>query len=95
MVLKTMKALVYHGPGKISLDDVPIPTIKKPTDVILKVTLSAICGSDIHITEGHTTVEYPKIVGHEFCGEVVEIGTEVSKLAVGDKVAVSCSSRIY
>ncbi|WP_094607689.1 Alcohol dehydrogenase [Sporomusa silvacetica DSM 10669] len=90
MEQKTMKALVYHGPGEISLDDVPVPHIQKPTDVILKVTLSAICGSDVHIIEGHTPVKPPKIVGHEFCGEVVEIGSAVKKLKVGNKVAVSC-----
>ena len=52
MSQETMKALVYHEPGKISLDDVPVPKISAPTDVIVKVTLSTICGSDIHIYQG-------------------------------------------
>jgi alcohol dehydrogenase len=50
---KTMKALVYHGPSQISLDDVPVPQIEEPTDAILKVTTSTICGSDIHIIHGY------------------------------------------
>lgn len=85
-----MKVLVYKEPGKIALEDAPVPSITQPTDVILKVTLSTICGSDIHIVAGHTPVKYPKIVGHEFCGEVVEAGANVKTLGVGDKVAASC-----
>jgi alcohol dehydrogenase len=88
---KTMKAVVYHGPGKISLDDVPVPTIKEPTDAILKVTTSTICGTDIHIQHGGVATCPPgTILGHEFCGEVVELGSSVKNFKVGDKVAVSC-----
>lgn len=91
MVQQTMKALVYHEPGKISLDDVPVPKISAPTDAIVKVTLSTICGSDIHIYQGGLPdVKYPKILGHEFCGEIIEIGNAVEGFEVGDKVAVSC-----
>lgn len=87
----TMKALVYHGPEKISLDDVQEPKMKAPTDAIVKVTLSTICGSDIHIWHGGMKeVEYPKILGHEFVGEIVELGDEVKGFKVGDRVAVSC-----
>ena len=50
---KTMKALVYQGPSQISLEDVPVPQILEPTDAILKVTTSTICGSDLHIMHGH------------------------------------------
>jgi len=88
---KTMKAVVYHGPGKISLDDVPVPTITAPTDAIVKVTTSTICGTDIHIEAGGVpTVKPGTIIGHEFCGEVVELGSSVNNFKVGDKVAVSC-----
>jgi alcohol dehydrogenase len=90
---KTMKAVVYHGPGKISFDDVPVPVIKEPTDAILKVTTSTICGTDIHIEAGGVPSCPPgTILGHEFCGEVVELGTSVKNFKVGDKVAVSCVS---
>lgn len=86
-----MKALVYNGPNDITLTDVPMPTIKEPTDAILKVTSSAICGSDIHILQGHVASIQPgTTIGHEFCGEVVELGSQVAGFKVGDKVAVSC-----
>jgi alcohol dehydrogenase len=88
---KTMKAVVYHGPDKISLDDVPVPKIIEPDDAILKVTTSTICGTDIHIQHGGVpTVKPGTILGHEFCGEVVEMGPSVRGFKVGDKVAVSC-----
>ncbi len=87
---KTMKALVYHSPGQYSLDDVPVPQIIEPTDVIGKVTLAAICTSDIHIVHGDVQgVPYDKIMGHEFCIEIVEVGSEVKNWKVGDR----CVSR--
>lgn len=90
----TMKALVYHGPNRISLDDVPVPQILKDDDVIIKVTLSAICTSDVHIAAGHIPdVIADKILGHEFCGEIVEIGPQVSGFAVGDRVMVKPASK--
>jgi alcohol dehydrogenase len=90
MKYDTMKALVYHEAGKISLDDAPMPKIIKPTDAIVKVTLSTICGSDIHIVAGHTGIQPPLIVGHEFCGEIEELGSAINNFKVGDKVAISC-----
>ncbi|MDR0850614.1 MAG: alcohol dehydrogenase [Christensenellaceae bacterium] len=88
---KTMKALVYHGPGKISLDDVPTPQIIDPHDAIVRPTLSTICGTDIHIQHGGVpTVKPGTILGHEFCGEIVALGDAVKTLKVGDKVAASC-----
>ncbi|MDD4360585.1 MAG: alcohol dehydrogenase [Syntrophaceticus sp.] len=89
---KTMKALVYHGPSQISLDDIPVPQIKQPTDAILKVTTSTICGSDIHIIHGYIpSVQPGTVVGHEFCGEIVELGSSIGgDFKVGDRVAVSC-----
>jgi alcohol dehydrogenase len=87
---KTMKAMVYHGPGHYSLDDVPLPRIIEPTDVMGKVTLAAICTSDIHIVQGDVeAVTYPKVMGHEFCVEIVEVGSEVKNWKVGDR----CVSR--
>jgi len=87
----TMKAFVYHGPEKMSLDQVPKPTILKPTDAIVKVTTSTICGTDKHIRHGGMPeVEPGRIIGHEFCGIVEEVGSSVNKFKKGDKVAVSC-----
>ena len=88
---KTMKAVVYHGPNNISLDDVPVPTIIENDDAIVRVTTSTICGTDIHIqTGGLPAVKPGTIIGHEFCGEVVEIGPAVTTVKVGDRCAVSC-----
>lgn len=87
----TMKAFVYHGPEKMSLDQVPKPTIIKPTDAIVKVTTSTICGTDKHIRHGGMPeVEPGRIIGHEFCGIVEEVGSSVNKFKKGDRVAVSC-----
>lgn len=84
-----MKALVYHGPGNYSLDDVPVPKITNPKDAIGKVTLAAICTSDVHMVQGHIpTAPMPKIVGHEFCVEIVETGSEVKGLKPGMRCVV-------
>jgi alcohol dehydrogenase len=86
-----MKALVYHGPGQKSWDDVPDPTIQSPTDAIVRVDMTTICGSDLHILKGDVpTVTPGRILGHEAVGTVVEIGSAVSDLSVGDRVIVSC-----
>ena len=91
MEQKTMKAIVYHGPGKISLDDVPVPQLIESDDIIVKVTTSTICGTDIHIQHGGLPAVQPgTILGHEFCGEVVEAGPSVTNVKVGDKCAISC-----
>lgn len=88
---ETMKAFVYHGPEKMSLDEVPKPTIIEPTDAIIKVTTSTICGTDKHIRHGGMPdVEPGRIIGHEFCGIVEEVGPSVKNFKKGDKVAVSC-----
>ena len=93
MTQNTMKALVYHGPNQISLDDVPVPKLEKPTDVIGKVTVSAICTSDVHIAAGHIPfVQAPRTLGHEFCMEIVEVGSEVKKFKVGQHVHVAPQS---
>lgn len=89
MEQKTMKALVYRGPGQYQLEDVDVPKIIEPTDIIGRVTLSAICSSDVHVVGGHmNNVSLPKIIGHEFCAEIVEVGAAVKELQVGDHVQV-------
>ncbi len=86
-----MKALVYHGPGEKRLEDVPDPQILRPTDVIVAVDTTTICGTDLHILKGDVpAVTDGRILGHEGVGTVVEIGDAVSKLAVGDRVVISC-----
>jgi alcohol dehydrogenase len=91
MEQKTMKAVVYHGPNDIRLEDVPVPKIIEPDDAIVRVTTSTICGTDIHIQHGGIPAVKPgTIIGHEFCGEVVEVGPNVQDAKVGDRVAVSC-----
>lgn len=89
--MSTMKAFVYHGPEKMSLDIVPKPKTQKPTDAIVKVTTSTICGTDKHIRHGGLPeVEPGRIIGHEFCGIVEEVGPAVTRFKPGDRVAVSC-----
>ncbi len=83
-----MKALVYHGPKKVSVDTVPDAKIEKMTDVLIKLTTTNICGSDLHMYEGRTDVEKGKILGHENMGEVVEVGKAVDRIKVGDKVVL-------
>jgi glutathione-independent formaldehyde dehydrogenase len=83
-----MKALVYHGPKKVSVDKVPDPKLEKLTDVIIKLTTTNICGSDLHMFEGRTDVEKGKILGHENLGEVVEVGKAVDTVKKGDKVVL-------
>ncbi len=83
-----MKAAVIHGPGKISYDIVEDPTIKNDTDIILKVTATAICGSDLHLYSGGIPQPRPMVLGHEFMGIVEETGKNVKKLKIGDRVVV-------
>lgn len=84
-----MKALCWHGKHDVRVDNVPEPKIKKADDLILKVTSTAICGSDIHLVNGlMPTMEEGDILGHEFMGEVVETGSEVTNFKTGDRVVV-------
>ncbi len=88
-----MKALVYHGPGQRGWDDVPDPTIVDPTDIVVRIDASTICGTDLHILKGDVPETTPgTVLGHEAVGTVVEIGAGVATLAVGDRVLVSCIS---
>lgn len=84
-----MKALCWHGKGDIRYDTVPDPTIEDGRDAIIKMTSCAICGSDLHLYDGFMLgMESGDIVGHEFMGEVVEVGKDNKKLKVGDRVVV-------
>jgi alcohol dehydrogenase len=86
-----MKALVYHGPGKKAWEEVPDPKILKPTDVIVRVDTTTICGTDLHILKGDVpAVTEGRILGHEGVGTVTEIGSAVSTFEVGDRVLISC-----
>src|ERR1700710_151047 len=83
-----MKALVYHGPRNVSVDNVPDARIEKPTDVLVRITSTNICGSDLHMYEGRTDMEQGRVLGHENLGEVVEIGEGVDRVKVGDRVVL-------
>ena len=88
-----MKALVYEGPGQKSLAERPVPTIKSPTDVIVKVTKTTICGTDLHILKGDVSTCTPgRILGHEGVGVVDEVGAGVTQFKKGDRVLISCIS---
>lgn len=84
-----MKAVCWHGAQDVRVDTVPDPKILNPHDAILKVTSTAICGSDLHLYDGYIpTMQSGDILGHEFMGEVVETGPEVTNLKKGDRVVV-------
>lgn len=84
-----MKAVCWMGTGKVEVQTVKDPEIINPGDAILRVTRTAICGSDLHLYDGYIpTMESGDILGHEFMGVVVEVGSEVKKLKKGDKVVV-------
>src|SRR6056297_2559279 len=84
-----MKAVVFHGVGDIRLDDVPEPRIEEPTDAIIRITASAICGTDLHMVRGTMAgMEPGTILGHEAVGVVEELGSMVRNLSVGDRVVV-------
>src|SRR3954466_70232 len=84
-----MKALVWHGTNDVRVERVPDPAILNPRDAIVKVTTTAICGSDLHLLDGFIpTMKAGDILGHEFMGEVVEVGKGNQKLKVGDRVVV-------
>jgi threonine dehydrogenase-like Zn-dependent dehydrogenase len=84
-----MRALTYQGSHDVRVDTVPDPILQEPDDVILKVTATAICGSDLHMYRGKIpAMKHGDILGHEFMGEVVEAGPGVTKLQKGDRVVV-------
>jgi glutathione-independent formaldehyde dehydrogenase len=83
-----MKAVVYRGPRQVEVTEVPDPTIQAPTDAIVRITTTNICGSDLHMYEGRSAVEEGKILGHENMGVVEEVGDAVGRIKVGDRVSV-------
>jgi len=86
-----VKALVYHGPNQKSWEEVPDPKIIDPTDVIVAVDTTTICGTDLHILRGDVpAVTDGRILGHEGVGTITEVGSAVGKLVVGDRVIISC-----
>jgi len=92
-----MKAVCWHGARDVRVDQVPDPEILNPRDAIVRVTATAICGSDLHLYNGYIpAMESGDVLGHEFMGEVVEIGSDVRTLRVGDRVvvpfAIACGS---
>src|SRR6202795_5016548 len=87
----TMKALVYHGPGKYAWEDKPRPAITDPGDAIVRITTSTICGTDLHILKGDLpAVTDGRILGHEGIGVIEQVGSGVTDFHVGDKVIISC-----
>lgn len=85
---KFMKALIYNGPRDVQIKNVPDATIEKPTDVLVKITSTNICGSDLHMYEGRTDVEEGKVLGHENLGQVIEVGKAIERIKVGDWVCL-------
>ena len=84
-----MKAVCWQGIHEVGVEDVPDPHIINPRDAVIKVTRAAICGSDLHLYDGYIPTMYRgDILGHEFMGEVVEVGSSVTNLAAGDRVVV-------
>lgn len=83
-----MKALVYNGPCDVQVKDMPDARIEKPTDVLVRITTTNICGSDLHMYEGRTSMETGRILGHENMGEVIEVGNAVDRVKVGDIVCL-------
>lgn len=85
-----MRAVIYTRPGEVALAEVPAPALTEPADAIVKVTLAGICGTDLHVVRGDFPGIQPgAVVGHEFVGEVVEVGGDVRRVRPGDKVMSS------
>src|SRR5687767_2157709 len=95
-----MRALTYQGLRDLRVETVPDPVLLAPSDVIVAVRLAAICGSDLHVWHGRETgLDGGTVMGHEFLGEVVEVGRDVSRFSPGDRVVspftTSCGSCFY
>jgi len=96
----SMKALTWHSKQHMKVDEVKEPVIEEPGDIILKITSSAICGSDLHLYDGYVpTMKKGDIMGHEFMGVVVETGSSVKRFKKGDRVVVpftmACGNCFY
>ncbi|CAG8375332.1 unnamed protein product [Penicillium salamii] len=94
-----MQAVIFKGPSKVAVEQRPRPSIQDPTDVILKVRYTALCGSELHVYRGHQPSGAGFIMGHEFTGAVAEVGSEITKFKQGDLVVspftVSCGACFY
>ncbi|KAF2234397.1 putative alcohol dehydrogenase [Viridothelium virens] len=95
----TMKAVVFKSPHVVALEDRPVPTIRDPTDILVKVEYTALCGSELHVFRGHQPSPTGFIMGHEFTGSVVEAGSAVKSVAKGDRIVspftTSCGECFY
>jgi len=89
-----MKALVYHGPGRKAWEDVPDAAVREPTDAVVRVDTTTICGTDLHILAGDVAaVTDGRILGHEAVGTVTDVGDAVKGFSIGDRVLVSCITK--
>lgn len=91
--MDTMKAYVFKDVGNLVFEEKPIPHVKDPDDVLLKVKAVGICGSDLKIIEGKHHFKPNTVLGHEFCGEVIEVGSHVNYVKIGDRVAIDNNIR--
>ena len=95
--MKTMKAICVTAPYQLEIQDRPLPVIQSPDEVLIKVKAAGICGSDVHIYHGTSPVAtYPRVIGHEIAGEIVELGSAVNLFQIGDRVVmdpvISCGA---
>ena len=86
--MEKMKALVFKEIGKLVLEERCVPHVKEPDDVVIKVRRVGICGTDVKIMEGKHHFRPDTVLGHEFCGEIVEVGSHVHHVKLGDRVTV-------
>jgi threonine dehydrogenase-like Zn-dependent dehydrogenase len=84
-----VKALTFQGAGDVKVLDVPKPSLQGSRDALVRVTLGAVCGSDMHILHGHTPMNVGAVLGHEFVGVVEQVGPEVKRFQPGDRVVSS------
>lgn len=82
----TMRAVVFKGKEKVEIEERPVPKIKDPTDIIIKVRYTALCGSELHVYRGHQASGTGFIMGHEFTGEVTETGSDIKTVKKGDRI---------
>jgi len=92
-MMKKMRALVFRDVGRIELSEIPVPKVTQPNDVLLKVKTVGVCGADLKIVMGKLPFKPNQVLGHEFCGEVVEVGSHVHHIKIGDRVAVDNNIR--
>ncbi len=89
-----MRGIVYRGPRDVALEQVADPTIETPLDAVVRITSTNICGSDLHMYEGRTTVETGTVFGHENMGIVEAVGAGVDRIRVGDRVVRAVQHRV-